>query len=284
MQLKNLLIERYLERKINQETINGLRTVNLVKESISNKRVNEYLNKKNSNVKPKMAVIIQEFIEPKYSGVWIGENIDSGMLEWVEGNGEKLVSGRVIPKNEKWTSELESSSEENIKFENNYIGRELLSLQKKVFDLDNNIADFEWCILDNRIVMLQYRPVTIKLSQNYIPNSFSVENNVFKGIPSSKGVFEGSAKFVNAKNHEGIEWNEGDAIMAWFTDPEMMYILIKSGAIITAMGGFLCHGAIIARELGIPCVVGIGSSAMKTIWKDNKIYVDGNTGEVKRLV
>ena len=49
-----------------------------------------------------MAVVIQSFIEPEYAGVWIGKDEKSGYLEYVKGNGEKLVSGRENPKREMW--------------------------------------------------------------------------------------------------------------------------------------------------------------------------------------
>lgn len=67
--------------------------------------------------------------------------------------------------------------------------------------------------------------------------------------------------------------------MAWFTDPEWMHILTKSSGIVTAVGGFLCHTAIIARELGIPCVIGIGQN-MKKIWNEKIIKIDGTEGYV----
>ena len=67
--------------------------------------------------------------------------------------------------------------------------------------------------------------------------------------------------------------------MAWFTDPEWMNILSKSSGIVTAVGGFLCHSAIVARELGIPCVIGIGSN-MKKLWSETNVTIDGNKGIV----
>ena len=69
--------------------------------------------------------------------------------------------------------------------------------------------------------------------------------------------------------------------MSWYTDPEWMNILSHSSGIVTAVGGFLCHAAIIARELGIPCVIGIGGDAMKKIWNEKELTVDGSNGLVK---
>ena len=54
----------------------------------------------NNLQQPNMNVVIQEFIEPEISGVWIGQSEDKGVLEWIEGNGEKLVSGKETPTRE----------------------------------------------------------------------------------------------------------------------------------------------------------------------------------------
>ena len=69
-----------------------------------------------------MNVIIQEFIEPEISGVWIGQSEDNGILEWIEGNGEKLVSGKETPIREEWNRT--NGTQEGIKT-NDYIGKQL---------------------------------------------------------------------------------------------------------------------------------------------------------------
>ncbi len=58
------------------------------------------------------------------------------------------------------------------------------------------------------------------------------------------------------------------------------YSVSQSSGVVTAVGGFLCHTAIIARELGIPCVVGIGGDSMKKIWDKTYLSVNGTTGVV----
>ena len=63
-----------------------------------------------------------------------------------------------------------------------------------------------------------------------------------------------------------------------FTDPQWVPIMMKASAIVTAEGGFLSHSAIISRELGIPCVTGVGYSNIEKISEYNKIGVDGTRG------
>ena len=249
-----------------------------VKNSVNNSRVKKYIEMNGLN-SPLMSVIVQEFREPEYSGVWIGKDDNSGTLEWVKGNGEKLVLGRENPTREVW-QQWKSDSENSIEAEDK-VGLQLLKIQNELANKNGKVADMEWCILDGKLVLLQYRPVTkeIKLSKNNLLNGIKQNDAIFKGSPASAGEVLGRAEFY--RNLSDIkEWHDGDILMSWFTDPDWMDIMSRSSGLITAVGGLLCHSAIIARELGIPCVTGIGSKAMKTIWEEKEMYVNGTTGEV----
>lgn len=127
--------------------------VECVRDSINNERVNSYVEHFNTD-NPYMSVVVQKFKEPILSGVWIGNNIDSGYLEWVNGNGEKLVSGHVKPTSEKWPN----NDNNNLNVDGKNVGESCLELQQKL----NSSADLEWCILDDKLIWLQYRPVTKK--------------------------------------------------------------------------------------------------------------------------
>ena len=248
-------------------------------ESRNNSRLQKYI-ERNQLSQPNMAVVIQDFVEPEYAGVWIGKDQNSGYLEYVEGNGEKLVSGKVTPQREIW--ETGKTPVECLMCAEGNVGELLLRYQKEVAK-ENKTADFEWMILHNHLVMLQYRPVTSSLNLDTVIQED--EENVYYGIPASPGIASGPARFINAKLiNQVTDWKDGDILMAWFTDPEWMDILSHSSAIVTAVGGFLCHAAIIARELGIPCVIGIGGEAMKKIWNEKELSVDGNKGTVSTYV
>jgi len=60
---------------------------------------------------------------------------------------------------------------------------------------------------------------------------------------------------------------------------------MNSKGAVTAYGGFLCHTAIVCRELGIPCVTGVGEEVLDKICKDESQYIEvnGNSGNVKVL-
>lgn len=253
------------------------KNINKVVESKNNNRVKKYI-ETNGLSKPNMAVVLQDFVEPEYAGVWMGKDGNSGYLEYVEGNGEKLVSGQVTPEREVWEDGL--CKGKKITCNAGDVGELLLEYQKAVAGEDCEVADFEWMILNNELIMLQYRPVTSKLDMTQVLEMN--EEGVYSGIPASPGVVSGPCRFVNARLIDQVtDWKDGDILLAWYTDPEWMNILSHSSAIVTAVGGFLCHAAIIARELGIPCVIGIGGDNMKKIWEEKELTVDGTNGTVK---
>ncbi|MEF9985382.1 MAG: PEP/pyruvate-binding domain-containing protein [Bacilli bacterium] len=262
------LFDSYLDVKSNE--INTY--IEKVRESKHNDRLKKYLEKYELN-DPNIAVVIQNYSEPSYAGVWIGKTMDTGYLEYVTGNGEKLVSGSVTPTSENWINKVENP----LTINGIIVGKYLISLQKKL----GCLADFEWMVLDNKIIMLQFRPVTVELNLNTV---IEQDDSLIYGTSASSGIQEGRARFINARlMNQVYDWNKGDILMAWFTDPEWMNILVNSSAIVTAVGGFLCHSAIIARELGIPCVIGIGPQNMKKIWNDKELFVDGDNGYVRRI-
>ncbi|WP_296360324.1 PEP-utilizing enzyme, partial [Ralstonia sp.] len=74
----------------------------------------------------------------------------------------------------------------------------------------------------------------------------------------------------------------GDILVAPSTDPGWTPLFLKAGALVMETGGYLSHGAIVAREFGIPAVVNV--PGIRAQLKDGEtIRVDGNTGTVSRV-
>ena len=73
---------------------------------------------------------------------------------------------------------------------------------------------------------------------------------------------------------------KGDILISCATSPELMSAISKASAIVTDMGGVTCHAAIVARELGIPCIIGTGI-ATKAIQDGDFIEVNARQGRVK---
>lgn len=244
-----------------------LQNINMVKNSVENERVKEYI-KLNNLAQPHMSVIIQSFKEPSYAGVWIGNSDNSGVLEYVEGNGEKLVSGQSTPCTEIWNAE--DIPENPLKINGISVGDKMLEYQR----LTGCNSDFEWMILDEELVMLQFRPVTRSVTMNKVQNK---ENKNIYGIPAAPGKICGQPRFLNTPNET---LKEGEILLTKITGTSWVPNLMRAKGAVTARGGVLCHTAIICRELGIPCVTGVGDEALKKLSQAKNISIDGNTGEI----
>ncbi len=249
-----------------------IENIKKVKDSVKNARLKSYI-KKNNLEKPHMAVIIQEFIEPQLSGVWMGNNLTSGLLEYTEGNGEKLVSGKVIPKNEFFKNSMNELNN-CLTINGNSVGKQLTNMQKKL----KTISDFEWMVLNDKLVMLQFRPVTVKVKKQ-LRKTKSVSNHTIKGLACSSGKVEGKIQFLNSPTEK---FKTGNILLAWVTDPDWIPHMMKAKGVITASGGFLCHAGIVSRELGIPCITGVGGEVVKklSLQDELEVVLDGDEGTI----
>lgn len=102
---------------------------------------------------------------------------------------------------------------------------------------------------------------------------------MIEGISASPGRAKGSARWIHSA--EDLElFQVGDILLAKMTSPDWGQIFQKAGAVATEQGGMLCHAAIVAREEGIPAVVGLGEELAK-VQNGTVITVDGDEGTVE---
>lgn len=101
---------------------------------------------------------------------------------------------------------------------------------------------------------------------------------ILKGIGASAGITKGKVKII-LDHSQNSKMKEGDILVTEMTNPLFVPAIQKAKAIVTNIGGLTSHAAIIARELGIPCVVGT-KNATKILKDGNKIKVDGTKGKV----
>jgi rifampicin phosphotransferase len=101
-----------------------------------------------------------------------------------------------------------------------------------------------------------------------------------EGIGVSAGDTEGMARVVTDPSFAEVEPDE--ILVAATTDPSWASIMYVSSALVMDMGGPISHAAVVARELGIPCVVNTrkGTREIKT---GDRVRVDGTTGVVEIL-
>ena len=115
----------------------------------------------------------------------------------------------------------------------------------------------------------------------YVPEEVNADVQQLKGLAVSPGVVSGKARVIlRADNNEQVQ--AGEILVAPFTDPGWTPYFIPAAGIVMDQGGLLSHGAIIAREYGIPAVVNVGN-ATKIIKTGQTIQVDGDRGVVRIL-
>jgi len=100
------------------------------------------------------------------------------------------------------------------------------------------------------------------------------------GLAVSSGVIEGRARVIF--NVEDAVLEDGDILVTPFTDPSWTPLFVSIKGLVTEVGGLMTHGAVIAREYGLPAVIGV-ESATKRIKDGQRIRVNGTEGYVEIL-
>jgi rifampicin phosphotransferase len=107
-----------------------------------------------------------------------------------------------------------------------------------------------------------------------------VEGGERKGIACSAGVVRAKARIIRDPRTEALE--RGEILVARHTDPGWIAIFVNASAIVVERGSLLSHSAIVARELGIPCVVSV-KDALAWVQSGETLEVDGGAGVVRKI-
>jgi pyruvate,water dikinase len=102
-----------------------------------------------------------------------------------------------------------------------------------------------------------------------------------KGFAASRGVVEGTARVVKSAEEIG-RLRDGDILVCQVTNPTWSPVFRKIAAAVSDIGGSMSHAAIVAREYGLPAVVGTGN-ATRRIRDGQRVRVDGDRGLVTLL-
>lgn len=125
--------------------------------------------------------------------------------------------------------------------------------------------------------VISFPPVIDSRGRILRPPSNEIEDG-FRGMPVSPGVATGPVKVLHSADEKPIEM--GDVLVATTTDPGWTPLFVNAAAIVLEVGGTLQHGAVVAREYGKPCVVGLDRAT--TLFKDGQqVEVDGTRGTVR---
>lgn len=253
-----------------------IEAIKKVNNSLASIRVDSY-----DNEKSKMNIVLQEMIQPKVAGVCFTDAIDldgsdSFYIEYVEGLGETLVSGKktakyVVVSQEDYSYRCEEEKD-RLLFAN------LINDLKKIKSKTPEELDMEWCINESgEAYFVQARPITRKII---------IREKLSTGAIASPGYCSGIIYTIDEDidDDEIIEqkikdFPTGAILLAKTTDTNYVPAMKKASGIITTEGSVLSHAAIIAREFAIPCITGYKSAF--SIFKDGKIAtIDTNNKSI----
>ncbi|HTA83353.1 MAG TPA: phosphoenolpyruvate synthase [Bacteroidia bacterium] len=153
--------------------------------------------------------------------------------------------------------------------------------------------DVEWAVdgLSNELFIVQARPETIhsqkdnsKITEYKIEDENRAEKVLLKGIAVGDKIAGGKVKIMYSLDGrtgglDGNDFQPGDILVTDMTDPDWEPIMKKAAAIVTNKGGRTCHAAIVAREMGVPAIVGT-RNATEIFADDQYITVSCAEGDV----
>jgi pyruvate,water dikinase len=186
------------------------------------------------------------------------------------------------------TKTVKVSSEESTKFCLSNEQVEALARQAVIIEQHyQRPMDIEWALDGNtgELFIVQARPETVESqASTQVIERYKLKESstkVTQGRAIGQRIGAGEARVIHSVD-EMSRVQEGDVLVADMTDPDWEPVMQRAAAIVTNRGGRTCHAAIIARELGIPAVVGCGN-ATDAIADGDKITVscaEGDTGFV----
>ena len=184
------------------------------------------------------------------------------------------------------TTEVDSQDRLRFSLSDSQI-EELAHYAMKIESHYGRAMDIEWALdgVDGKIYIVQARPETVKSrqsSQNIERYKLLETSNIIvEGRAIGQKIGTGKTKIINDLS-EMDSVNEGDILVTDMTDPDWEPVMKLASAIITNRGGRTCHAAIIARELGVPAIVGTGN-ATELLQNDYDVTAscaEGDTGKV----
>ncbi|HMC97817.1 MAG TPA: phosphoenolpyruvate synthase, partial [Flavobacteriales bacterium] len=155
--------------------------------------------------------------------------------------------------------------------------------------------DVEWAVdgLTNQLFIVQARPETIHSRKatdrmvEYKIDKPADAKEITRGIAIGDRVGSGTVRILfsldgRGGSTDGKDFQQGDVLVTDMTDPDWEPIMKKASAIITNKGGRTCHAAIVAREMGVPAIVGCGNATdlLDTGMEVTASCCEGDTGVI----
>ena len=276
--------------------------------SLFGPRVVAYRASRGFTADPAMAVVVQLMIASERSGVAFTADpttdaTDRVVVEGAFGQGEVVVSGSVEPDTYVVAKENGEILSRRTGYKSFKIIRGSDGKDQRI-DLDEAQAeaqvlnddeiraiadiavrserhagcpqDTEWAIADGKTYIVQTRPIT---TLNRAGKPAAEQHEVLlQGLPAVPGAASGAVRVLMDVS-DGARLQDGEILVAQMTNPDWLPTMRRAAALVTDTGGMTCHAAIVARELGVPCIVG-ARTATKDLTDGMVVTVDGTHGRV----
>ncbi len=160
---------------------------------------------------------------------------------------------------------------------------ELAELRKREFkNFDKTLPSPDRFILKGAVgASLPYAQVLCELDLLKDERPKSDDPNVLIGTPCCPGIVEGVVRVVrDMRDAEGIN---GEILVTERTDPGWVPLYPSCSGLLIERGSLLSHSAVVARELGLPTIVGISGGLMRKLKTGDRVRIDGGKGEMRKL-
>ena len=243
-----------------------IEAVSTVRKSLASVRAQAYQQPSGAQ----MHVIVQREVRADLGGVLLTDG-PRVVLECAPGGPVGVVSGTVTPERYAGTGPGAGPLSAVAR-----LGRKLVT----EFGHD---VDIEWALDGGQLWLLQVRAVTAPLGHIANDNVRDLDTGTggVTGTGASPGVATGPVRVVDGPA-DFPTVQVGDVLVCRTTDPAWTPLLQVVAAVVTEVGGVLSHAAIVARERGVPAVVGL-ESARDRLRAAQRVTVDGSAGTVARL-
>lgn len=179
--------------------------------------------------------------------------------------GEQLVQAGVIQEKEDIYYLTFEELREAVR--SNKLEYQIISTRKDEYKLYEKLSPPRVITSDGEIIAGEYKRENLPAE-------------AIAGLAVSSGVIEGRARVI--LNMEAADLEYGDILVTSFTDPSWTPLFVSIKGLVTEVGGLMTHGAVIAREYGLPAVVGV-ENATKLIIDGQRIRVHGTEGYIEIL-
>ncbi|WP_259461020.1 MULTISPECIES: PEP/pyruvate-binding domain-containing protein [unclassified Microbacterium] len=274
-------------------------------------RVGEYWNRATVGATPSapgMAVLVQRVIEAEVSGVMFTpqRSGEPTRIEASWGLGLAVVGGTVAPDSYEVAADgsirysvgskqtridlnvarggviasAVAAEEQQARSLDDGTVAILTGLGSRMAQIQGGPQDIEWAVADGAVWVLQARPVTASLPAVRAHGS-PLPFRTLTGTPGSHGTVIGVARIVRGPS-DFAAVQPGEIVVCPYTDPAWTPLFTIAAGVVTEIGGALSHAAIVAREYGIPAVLGV-PDALNLIENGRRIALDGTAGTITPL-